>query len=141
MGDAAEGNLPLLHGLEQSALHLGRGPVDLVGEEELGEHRTLAGLERPLLGQEDHGPGEVRRKEIRRELDPGEACADTGGERSCGEGLRQPGNTLDQHVSVTEEGRQKSHPEIVLTYDDLRELRLQRFDDRGQIGYPAFDLL
>jgi len=36
----ADGHLPLLHHLEQCRLDLGRGPVDLVGEQEVDEHRA-----------------------------------------------------------------------------------------------------
>ncbi len=45
MGLAVDGDLALGHGLEQGRLRLGRGPVDLVGQDHVGEHRTLAELE------------------------------------------------------------------------------------------------
>ena len=38
----ADRDLALLHHLEQRALDLGRGPVDLVGEQEVREHRARA---------------------------------------------------------------------------------------------------
>src|SRR5437899_797713 len=37
---AADGDLTLLHSLEERALHLGRRPVDLVREEQIGEDRA-----------------------------------------------------------------------------------------------------
>jgi hypothetical protein len=40
MGPAAEGDLPLLHDLQQRRLHLRRRPVDLVREHEVREHRA-----------------------------------------------------------------------------------------------------
>ena len=40
---AADGDLPLLHGLEQGRLGLGRGPVDLVGQDDVGEDRARGG--------------------------------------------------------------------------------------------------
>ena len=36
----ADGDLLLLHGLQQGALHLGRGAVDLVGQDQVGEDRA-----------------------------------------------------------------------------------------------------
>ena len=39
-GDAAGGDLPLGHGLEEGGLHLGRGAVDLVDEDERVEERA-----------------------------------------------------------------------------------------------------
>ena len=44
-GLALHGHLPLLHGLEQRGLRLRRCPVDLVGEQQVGEHRALTELE------------------------------------------------------------------------------------------------
>ena len=40
VGRVADGDLPFLHGFEQGALHLGRGAVDFVGEDEVGEDRA-----------------------------------------------------------------------------------------------------
>jgi hypothetical protein len=45
---AAGGDLALLHRLEQRGLRLGRGPVDLVGEHDVGEDRPALELEEPL---------------------------------------------------------------------------------------------
>ena len=41
----ADGDLVLLHRLEQGALHLGGSAVDFVGKDEVGEHGAFAGLE------------------------------------------------------------------------------------------------
>ncbi len=40
MGFACHGDLPLLHGLQQGGLHLGRGPVDLIGQDQVVENGT-----------------------------------------------------------------------------------------------------
>ena len=74
MGGLADGDLPLLHRLEQRGLDLGRGPVDLVGEEDVAEDR--AGLEAELalaaLGIVDVGAGHVRGQQVGGELDAAE---------------------------------------------------------------------
>ena len=46
MRRAPDRDAMLLHRLEQRALRLGRGAVDLVGEHDVGEDRALAELER-----------------------------------------------------------------------------------------------
>ena len=45
VGVRVDGDLALLHRLEQRRLRLGRGPVDLVGEHDVGEHAAGAELE------------------------------------------------------------------------------------------------
>ena len=47
-----DGDLALLHRLEQRGLRLGRRPVDLVGEDDVGEH--AAGAELELVGARFH---------------------------------------------------------------------------------------
>ena len=46
--DAVDRHLPLGHRLEQRGLRLRQGPVDLVDEEDVGEHRTGLELEPSL---------------------------------------------------------------------------------------------
>ena len=58
---AVNGYLPFVHGLQQGALGLGGGPVDLIDQHDLGEDRTLAEFEfmrqlmdvRPILLLDD----------------------------------------------------------------------------------------
>ena len=50
VGLPADGDLVLLHGLQQRGLGLGRGAVDLVGQHDVGEDRPLHEPERPLAG-------------------------------------------------------------------------------------------
>ena len=47
MGVVADGDLALLHGLEQGTLHFGGGTVDFIGQHKVGEdgpRRTLKGV-------------------------------------------------------------------------------------------------
>ena len=72
MRRAGDGHRPLLHRLEQGRLRLGRRPVDLVGQEQVGEDRAALELEpRDALGRLVHhvGADQVGRHEVRRELD------------------------------------------------------------------------
>ena len=43
VADPVRGDLPLLHGLQYRGLGLGRGPVDLVAQHQVGEDRPRAG--------------------------------------------------------------------------------------------------
>jgi hypothetical protein len=63
------GHLPLLHGLEQRALRLGRRPVDLVRQQDVGEDRALLRAEVAGVGVVDAGADDVGRQQIRRQLD------------------------------------------------------------------------
>ena len=76
---ALDRDLPLLHRLEQRGLRLRRRAVDLVGEQEVREDRPRPELELARALVEDRRAGDVRRHEVRRELDAREvelvACA------------------------------------------------------------------
>ena len=58
---AADRDLALLHDLEQRGLDLGRRAVDLVGEQEVAEHRAELGVEGAGRRAVDPGPDEVAR--------------------------------------------------------------------------------
>ena len=64
-----DGDLPLLHRLEQRALRLGRGAVDLVGQQDVGEDRSLLGAELAGLRVVDARADDVGRQQVGRELD------------------------------------------------------------------------
>jgi hypothetical protein len=69
-GGALDGDLPLLHRLEQRGLGLGRRAVDLVGEQQVGEHRPLPEAEGPAVLAEIELAGHVGRHQVGRELHP-----------------------------------------------------------------------
>ena len=51
VADAADGDLPLLHGFEQGGLGLGRRAVDFVGQDHVGEQRPFEELELAAAGR------------------------------------------------------------------------------------------
>ena len=59
--DAVDGDLALLHDLEQRGLRLRARPVDLVGEDDVGEDRAGVELERSGLLVVDRDAGDVAR--------------------------------------------------------------------------------
>ena len=129
VGDPVDGDLALLHGLEQRRLRLGGGPVDLVGEEDLGEDRALAELELGGLEVEDRDPGDVPGEQVGCELEPLEVAA--GGPGHClGEHrLAHPGHVLDEHVAAAEEGEHAELDLLLLAHD-------HRADARRRGGVP-----
>jgi hypothetical protein len=78
VGLAGDRHLPLLHHLEQRALHLGRRAVDLVGEQQVGEHRAERGGEVAGLLVVDARADQVGRHQVGRELDALERAGSCG---------------------------------------------------------------
>ena len=64
------------YGSRKRRLHLRGRAVDLVGEQEVAEHRAELGLERPLVGPVDARADEVGGHEVGRELHAAERAAD-----------------------------------------------------------------
>ena len=130
---AGDRDLVLLHRLEQARLGLRRRPVDLVGEDEVGEDR--AGLEAEdalaALLDEDVRAGDVGRHQVRRELDPVERAVDDVGDRPDEHRLAEAGHALEQDVAVGEEAGQRLADEVALADDDPADLAL---DGLGAFG-------
>ena len=82
VGLAADGDLPLLHDLQQRALHLRGRAVDLVGEQQVGEDRAERDLELALALVVDAGADDVGGHEVGGELDALELAADRAGRAS-----------------------------------------------------------
>ena len=103
---AGRRHLVLLHRFEQRGLGLGRRAVDLVGEDHVGEDRPLDELHPPsavagLL--EDLRPGDVRRHEVGRELDPLELEVEDLRDGADQQRLRQARRAGDEAVAAGEE--------------------------------------
>src|SRR5690606_18923789 len=77
---AVQADLALLHRLEQGALRLGRGPVDLVGEQERGEDGAGPKVKARRRWIEDVAAEHVRRHQVGGELDASEGEPDDLGE-------------------------------------------------------------
>ncbi len=133
-GGAADGDLVLLHRLQQRGLDLGRGAVDLVGQDDLGEERPLLDVEVLGLLVEDHGADQVGREQVGGELDPGERGVDDLGQRAHGERLGQPGHPLQQDVPAGEEPDEQPLDHGVLPDDAARYL-FENAGDRQRLRW------
>ena len=118
----ADGDLVLLHHLEECRLHLRRRAVDLVCEEEVAEDRAEVGLEPTLIGSVDTGPDEVGGDEVGRELDPPERAAEHGGGRLDRQRLGEARHALDQEMAAGDEAHEHALEHLVLTGDHALHL-------------------
>ena len=102
-GFSSDGDLALLHGLQQGALDLGRGAVDLVGQDEIGENGTQMRDEPSILRLEDHGADDIAGQKIRGELDALELQAESGAEALDQECLGQTRHAFEKNVAIGQE--------------------------------------
>src|SRR4051794_1459395 len=106
VADAVHRHLVFLHRLEQGRLRLRRRAVDLVGEDHVGKDRPgdeadLAAPADPVLL--DHfGADDVRRHQVRRELDAVELQVNRLRQAFDQQRFRQPRHAAEQHVSAGE---------------------------------------
>ena len=122
VGRAVDRRLALLHALEQGRLGLGRRPVDLVGEDDLGHDRPGAELELLGLLVEDREAGHVRRQHVRRELDASEAAAQAARDGLGQHGLAGARHVLDEQVALAEQGDEREAHLVVLADDDALDV-------------------
>ncbi len=101
----------LLHRFEQGGLRLRAGAVDLVGQEDIGEHR--AGLEGhfPAAGRlaEDVGAEDVAGHQVRRELDAAELEGEDLAEGLDHRRLADAGESLQEDMAAAQHAHQ-DHP-------------------------------
>ena len=128
--------MPLGHHLEQRRLDLGRGPVDLVGEHEVGHHRPEFGVELLPAGPVDAGAEQVGGHQVGGELDARERAADHPGEGLDRQGLGDARHALDEQVALGQQPDEHPLDQPVLPDDDPLDLEHRAFEQRRRPG-PA----
>ena len=125
-GDAVGSDLAFLHCLKQRRLRLGRGPIDLVGEDDLRVDRSLAPLE--VLGflVIDGNAGHVRGQQVGGELDAIEGAPGRHGKCPRQHRLAGAGHILDQQVTIGDQS-----DDCLAYFSRLAE------DDALDIGHDA----
>jgi hypothetical protein len=118
-----DGDLTLLHRLEERGLRARRGPVDLVGEQDVREHD--AGEEHLLAHPDRVDSRQLRRGRVRRELDALERRPEHVGGRAGEKSLRAPGWPLEQDVPSRERRDEQQFHGALLSDHDLRDLDLR----------------
>ena len=119
---ALDGDLPLLHRLQQRRLRLRRRAVDLVGEQQVGEDRPLAEGERRRARVVDQRPGDVARHQVGGELHPLGVQRQGRREGAHQQRLGHAGHALEQHVAAAEQRDDQPGDGGVLADDGLGDL-------------------
>ena len=105
---AADRHLTLLHRLQERRLRLWGRAIDLVREKDVGEHRTLQESEFALtcraILMDDFGTGDVRRHEIRRELNAVEVESQASSQRVDQQRLGETRHAFENAVAASEDG-------------------------------------
>ncbi len=99
MGDPVDAHLPLFHGFEQGRLRLGRGPVQFVRQQDVGEDRSGMEDRGHPLAIEDHGADEVGGQQVGRELHPAAVQAERLRQRLGQRGLSDPRQILNEEMA------------------------------------------
>jgi hypothetical protein len=106
VGRAVDRDGALLHHLEQSRLGLRAGPVDLVGEHDVGEDGATVELEVAAALVEDAHTRDVARQQVGGELDAVVRSVDALRDGTRERGLACAGKVLEQQVSLAEQRRE-----------------------------------
>ena len=117
---AGDRDVVFLHGLQQGRLGARRGPVDLVGHQQLGEDRTLHVSERAPAGLvlvHHLGADDVRRHQVRRELDAPRVEAERDAERLDELGLGKARNADQQGMTTGHDRHERLFHDALLSED------------------------
>ena len=96
----ADRDLPLLHRLQQRALHLRRRAVDFVRKDQIGKNRPELRAELPIAWIVDQRADEISRKKVGSELKALKARADRVRQRANRKSLRQAGHPLEEDMTI-----------------------------------------
>src|SRR5262249_10998418 len=123
IGAAGRRDVVLLHRLEQRSLRLRRRAVDLVRENDLREDRPFDEPQAasPLFFIQDLRARDVRRHQIRSELDALEFEIENVGQRLDQQRLREPRDARDEYVAAGEQRDQHLLDDVVLADDDFAQ--------------------
>ena len=125
---------PFLHGLEQGRLGFGRGPVDFIGQNQVGKHRAGFEFEAIVLTgilDNDGGPDDVGGHEVGGELNARSGQRKGSGQTSDQQGLAQARHPLEKHVPLAQKGNKGEVHHRFLAHDGPAQLltyRLQRLN-------------
>jgi len=111
-------HLPFLHRFQQGALRARRGPVDLVGQQDLAQHGAGAIFELLRLLVEEADAGHVAGQQVRRELDAAEGRPQRNRHRLGQGGLAGAGHILQQDMPLAQDGRENQVDDVLFAHDD-----------------------
>lgn len=139
-GSAIRCDLALLHGLEKCRLRLRTGTVDLVANDDVREYRAGLELELMPVAIPDRDAGDIRRQQIRGELDSVELAVDRPGDRLGELGLSHSRNVFDENMTLGDQGEENELDDSSLALDDGLDIGrdaveiLAKTVDSGEVG-------
>ena len=116
---AADRDLALLHRLEHRALHLRRGAVDFIGQQQVREDGPVVDAEVAALLVDDLRADDVGRQHVDGELDALEVEVDRLGDGVDEQRLGEAGHALQQQVAAGEQRDHHALDDDILADDDL----------------------
>ena len=131
------GNVIFLHGLQQGGLGAGRGPVDLVGHQQLREDRAFdkaEGAAPVRILFQNFRTQNIRRHQVRGELNAGRAQAKRGAKGGDKLGLGKARNTDEQRMAAGEQRDERVFHRLFLTENHLAHFAA----NAGDIGQRLF---
>ena len=133
-GLAFDGHLPFLHRFQQGALGLGRGAVDFVGQDQLGENRTGMEDEGLTLAFIHRRAQDVRRQQVAGELDALILQTQAASQGVSQSGFAHSGQVLDQQMTACQQTSHGQANGSLLTEDDRTYLSDHEIQAVLQIG-------
>jgi len=122
IGGVADGHLLFLHGLQKCGLHLGRGPVDFIGKNNIVEQRAFTGNKIRGFRPVDLGTGQIRRQKIRGELNAFKICLNSGSQRLDRRCFCKARHPFNEHVPAGEKTCQQSVNQFLLPHQGFAHL-------------------
>ena len=120
---------PFLHGLKQRGLGLGRRPVNLVRQQKRGKNRPLDQGKPAILQIKDMRARNIRRHQVRGELNPRKFASQDMGERPDKQGLGNAGHALDKGMIACKNCNERFLDHALLADDDLGDFLLCTYKD------------
>lgn len=127
---AVDRHAPFLHRFKQRRLRLGRGAVDFVGKQQLGEDRPLGQGEARRLEVEQVRSQYVAGHQVGGELDAPEIEPDGAGESLREQRLGGSRRAFEQHMTTSEQRDRDHAGQIPLPEYDLGDFALDRRAER-----------
>jgi hypothetical protein len=122
------------HRLEQGALGAGAGPVDLIGEQHLGEQRSGLEVEAASGGIQHVDAGEIGRQQVAGEAHPAEGQPEAAGQGLGQGGLAGAGQVFQQQVAAGQHAGQGQSHALLLAEQYLADGLHQTVEGRRQRG-------
>ena len=142
MRRGADRDAALLHGLQKSGLGLGRGPIDLVRQQDIREDRSFLEGEMLFAGitlVDDVTAHDITGHEVGRELDARKSQMQYVGHCRYDLGLADSRNTLQEHMSLGKQADQRPVDDLIIAHDDSGDLFFDPLKLLGELADLTVD--